>query len=158
MRTVFDDEIDVSERGEVGDELTVLTQGSGEQPLEDVQADDRRPRHGERVPFRHRIIALIGVKSGAKSFRAAVPEAWADAAALTAFSVNTSPAATRLNDRIGGVKRTADCSEVVSAGPEIAVVVAVAASSVAATNSTTLDVPTRARRPVIWSPFEQTNP
>ena len=40
MRTVFDDEIDVSERGEVGDELTVLRQGSGEQPLEDVQADD----------------------------------------------------------------------------------------------------------------------
>ena len=104
------------------------------------------------------IIALIGAKSGAKSYRAAVPEAWADAAALTAFSVNTSPVATRLNDRIGGVRRAADCSEAVSAGPEIAVVAVVAASSVAPTNSTTLDVPTRARRPVIWSPFEQTNP
>ena len=110
------------------------------------------------MPFRRRIIALIGARSGAKSYRAAVPVAWADAAALTAFSVNTSPVASRLNDSIGGVKSAADCSEVVSAGPEIAVVVAVAASSVTATNSTTHDVPTRARRPVIWSPFEQTNP
>jgi hypothetical protein len=46
-------------------------------------------------------IAVIGAKSGTKSYRELVPEAAEAAAKFTALSVNTSPAATRLNVRGG---------------------------------------------------------
>jgi hypothetical protein len=89
-------------------------------------------------------IAATGSNSGAKSYLALVPAARA-AADITTLSVRMSPVATRLNDRKGGVNRTAGW--VTDAVPDSETAVAPLTIAVAAQAHRLKDT-TRATRPL----------
>src|SRR3954451_380422 len=84
------------------------------------------------------IMAAIGPNSGAAANRAAVPAASAVADDITGLSVRTSPVAIRLNDRRGGVSRSAGRGAE-SITPSVAA--GVATSSVMAAKTATYKTP-----------------